>query len=200
MSPRRPFLVVVSAPSGTGKTTVIRRVLGRLSELAYSVSATTRSKREGEVDGESYRFVDVATFKRWIAEDKLFEWAKVYNDYYGTPKEPVLAMMEQGSDVILDLDVQGKRSLEAALPGQVVSVFLYPPDREALRGRLLGRGSEQGERLEVRMKQMEEEIGWAREYDYWVLNDKIGAAADRVEAIIRAERMKRERFRDSLPI
>jgi guanylate kinase len=197
---RDRFLVVVSAPSGTGKTTVIRRTLERVPDLSYSVSATTRDMRPGERDGESYHFVQVSEFERWIREDRLFEWAKVYEDYYGTPKSRVLEAMKSGNDVILDLDVQGKRSLESALPGRTISVFLHPPGRSELRERLLRRGSESGERLRIRMKQVDEEIRWAREFDYWVLNDDVDEAAERLEHIIRAERMRRERFENDLPL
>ncbi|HDM89987.1 MAG TPA: guanylate kinase, partial [candidate division WOR-3 bacterium] len=166
-----PFLIVVSAPSGTGKTTVLRRFLKICDGLFYSVSATTRKMRPGEVNGRDYIFLDKEVFENWIKEGKLLEWAEVYGEYYGTPRDPVIENMELGRDVIMDLDVEGKRKLEAQFPDRLVSVFLYPPDRETLRKRLLSRGAEDEEKLKIRLSKAEEELRWASEYEYWVVNE-----------------------------
>ncbi len=189
----KPFLVVVSAPSGSGKTTVLRRLLEKCDGLFYSVSATTRKMRPGEVNGRDYIFIDKDEFKEWIENGKLLEWAEVYGEYYGTPKVPVIKSFEEGKDVIMDLDVVGKRKLETQFPDRLVSVFLYPPDMETLRNRLLSRGAEDEKKLTIRMNKAGEELRWASEYDYWVVNEDIDKAAERLKAIITAERLKRTR-------
>jgi len=191
-----PFLIVVSAPSGTGKTTVLRKFLKICDGLFYSVSATTRKMRPGEVNGRDYIFLDKEVFENWIKEGKLLEWAEVYGEYYGTPRDPVIENMELGRDVIMDLDVEGKRKLEAQFPDRLVSVFLYPPDRETLRKRLLSRGAEDEEKLKIRLSKAEEELRWASEYEYWVVNENIEKAALRLKDITEAERMKRKRARN----
>jgi len=191
-----PFLIVVSAPSGTGKTTVLRKFMEICDGLFYSVSATTRKMRPGEVNGRDYIFLEKETFRNWIKEGKLLEWAEVYGEYYGTPRDPVTENMELGRDVIMDLDVEGKRRLEAQFPDRLVSVFLYPPDRETLRKRLLSRGAEDEEKLKIRLSKAEEELRWAFEYEYWVVNEDIEKAALRLKSITEAERMKRRRARD----
>jgi len=191
-----PFLIVVSAPSGTGKTTVLRKFLKICDGLFYSVSATTRKMRPGEVNGRDYIFLEKETFRNWIKEDKLLEWAEVYGEYYGTPREPVVENLEHGRDVIMDLDVEGKRKLEAQFPDRLVSIFLYPPDRETLRKRLLSRGAEDEEKLKIRLSKAEEELRWASEYEYWVVNEDIEKAALRLKDITEAERMKRKRARN----
>ena len=122
--------------------------------------------------------------------------AEVYGEYYGTPRDPVTENMELGRDVIMDLDVEGKRRLEAQFPDRLVSVFLYPPDRETLRKRLLSRGAEDEEKLKIRLGKAEEELRWAFEYEYWVVNEDIEKAALRLKSITEAERMKRRRARN----
>jgi guanylate kinase len=169
-------------------------VLERIEGLAYSVSATTRKRREGEVDGEDYIFIDRKTFRRWIEEKKLIEWSEVYGELYGTPFEPVKRHLDGGRDVLLDLDYNGKVSLEKLFAGRVVSIFLIPPNLDELKERLIKRGVESKEKLKIRMDKMLEEMRFATEYDYWVLNDERELAASRVEAIITAERMKRKRL------
>ena len=194
----RPFLVVISAPSGTGKTTICRLTLKLDEKLAYSISATTRKMREGEKNGYDYYFVDKDTFSKWIEEGKLVEWSTIYGEYYGTPIEPIKTYLDQGRDVLLDLDKNGKDSLERLFPGNVVSIFLIPPGIEELKKRLITRGVESEEKLKVRLKTMKEELGWAIDYDYWVLNDEKELARDRVYSIIRAERMKRKRLDEEI--
>ncbi len=191
---RKPFLIVVSAPSGSGKTTVVRMVLNELPDLFYSVSATTREKRPGEVNGKDYIFVDRTTFEDWIENGKVVEWAKIYGEYYGTPKEPIDRALKEGKDVILDIDIHGKRSLERLYPDRVVSIFLMPPSIEELHQRLKSRGAESEEKLKLRLELSKEEMKWAYEYEYIVLNDIKEEAVNRVVSIIRAERMKRKRI------
>jgi len=190
----RPFLMVLSAPSGTGKTTVCRMVLGKVEGLEYSISATTRKRREGEIDGRDYIFLEREKFKEWIREGKLIEWAEIYGELYGTPVEPIKRFLDEGKDVLLDLDYNGKVSLEKLFKDRVISVFLIPPTLEELKERLVKRGVESPEKLEVRLEKIKEELRWALEYDFWVLNDERELAASRVRSIIEVERMKRERL------
>lgn len=191
-----PFALVVVAPSGSGKTTVIRRLVEQeKSGIWYSISATTRKPRPEEVDGYDYYFVSREQFEAWIREDALLEWAEVYGEYYGTPKAPVLEHLARGEDVILDLDIHGRRALELALPGQVVSVFLAPPDLETLRERLLHRGAEDPEKLRIRLANAERELEWAWECDYWVLNRELDEAVAQLRTVLYAERLRRGRAR-----
>lgn len=189
-----PFLVVISAPSGTGKTTICKLVLESDRNLVYSISATTRKKRKGEKDGIDYFFIERETFKGWLKGDKLLEWSEIYGEYYGTPIEPIKKFLKEGKDVLLDLDYKGKISLLEKFPGKVVSIFLIPTGIEELRERLINRGAESGDKLEIRLEKMREELGWAVDYDYWVLNDDKEKAKNRVITIIKAERMKRKRL------
>lgn len=194
MIKHRPFLIVVSAPSGSGKTTIVRMVLDKMEDLFYSVSATTRKKRPGEVDGKDYIFVSHETFARWIEEGKVIEWAEIYGEFYGTPREPIDRALKEGKDVILDLDIHGKKALEKLYGNDVVSIFLLPPSIEELRRRLTSRGAESYDKLKLRLTLSKEEMKWSYEYDYIVLNDIRELATERVINIIRAERMRRERI------
>lgn len=188
-----PFLIVISAPSGTGKTTICRRLIKIHKDLFYSISATTRKKRPEEIDGVDYIFLEREIFERWKKKGELIEWAEVYGEYYGTPRKPVMENLEKGNDVILDLDLNGKKRLEKLFPGRVVSVYLLPPDLETLKKRLMGRGVEDPSKLEIRVKKAREELLWATEYEYWVINDELNRAVERINSIILAERMRRER-------
>ncbi len=188
-----PFLIVVSAPSGTGKTTVVNTVLSKVKNLKYSVSVTTRERRTDEVNGKSYIFLTKDEFKQKIKKGYFIEWAEIYGDFYGTPRPFLDECLKSGYDVILDLDVNGKRALENAFPGNVVSIFLMPPDLDTLKKRLIRRKSEPPEKLKIRLNLAKKEMLWSREYDYIVINDEIEQAVESVVSIIRAERMKRER-------
>lgn len=184
---RERLLFVVSAPSGAGKTTLCRAARDRVPDLFYSVSATTRARRAWEVDGVDYHFVPRETFEAWIRDNALLEWAEIYGEYYGTPADPVRRAFENGQDVILDLDVVGKRKLEALFPRQVVSIFVFPPSMDALRQRLVQRGVEPG-KLQTRLDRALEELSHAREYTHWILNDRLDDAVETLVSIIRASR------------
>jgi len=188
-----PFVIVVSAPSGTGKTTVLNYLKTLDNNLFYSVSATSRAKRPGEVDGRDYIFVSRQKFERWIEQGELLEWAEVYGEYYGTPRKPVRDALSRGMDIIMDLDVQGKRSLEREFKDDLVSIFLLPPDLAVLKQRLISRGAEDEEKLKLRLALAESELRWAYEYEYWVINDDVEKAANRILSIINAERMRQKR-------
>ncbi len=194
MIKRRPILIVISAPSGSGKTTIVKIIREKCPEIFYSVSATTRKMRPGEINGKDYIFVTHNTFENWIKSGKVIEWAKIYGEYYGTPKEPIDKALSKGRDVILDIDVHGKRALEKIYGRDVVSIFLIPPSLNVLRQRLTTRGAESKEKLEIRLKLSKEEMKWGYEYDYIVINDIKEKAAQNIISIITAERMRKDRI------
>lgn len=188
-SRHRPFLIVLSSPSGAGKTSIYRAVLHRDPRLAYSVSCTTRPRRKGERDGHSYRFVSEARFRRLVRTKALLEHARVYDAWYGTPREPVLRHFQAGRDVIADLDIQGMRSCKQALPG-TVGIFVTVPDRAELARRLLTRGTDTTAAVARRQADLEKELAAIPEFDYLVVNDRLEQAVADVLAIIRAERLR----------
>jgi guanylate kinase len=185
--------VVLSSPSGAGKTTICRAVEHRDRNIAYSVSATTRPKRKGEVPGRSYFFYSQKQFQQLDARGGLLESAGVYDHLYGTPKTPVLRSFREGRDVIADLDIQGMRSCRKALPG-TVSVFITAPDVGELDRRLHSRGTDSAEAVLRREADREKELAAIPEFDYLVVNDRLEQAVDDVMAIIRAERLRTSRM------
>jgi guanylate kinase len=193
-SPRHsPFLVVLSSPSGAGKTTICRAVAQRDPGITYSVSATTRPKRKGETDGRSYFFYSEKQFQQLDARGGLIESAGVYDHRYGTPKAPVLRHFREGCDVIADLDVQGMRSSRKAVPG-TVSIFVTAPDLDELDRRLHGRGTDSAEQVRRREADRARELAAIPEFDYLVVNDRLKQAVEDVMAIVRAERLRTSRM------
>ena len=188
-----PFLIVLSSPSGAGKTTICRAVAQRDADIAYSVSATTRPRRKGEVDGRSYFFYSEKQFKQLDDKGGLLESAGVYDHRYGTPNAPVLRHFHEGRDVIADLDIQGMRSSRKALPG-TVSIFITAPDPDELDRRLHDRGTESAEAVMRREADREKELAAIPEFDYLVVNDRLKQAVDDVMAIVRAERLRTSRM------
>jgi guanylate kinase len=180
-------VLVISAPSGTGKSSVVRRIGG----LRFSVSYTTRACRDGEVNGVDYHFVKPERFHEMRERGEFLEWAEVHGHYYGTGKSVVQATLDAGDDVLLDVDVAGAASVRQALPGAIL-VFLLPPSYEKLRARLEGRGTT-GEDLSRRMQNARAEMEQAKTFDYLVVNDVLEEATATLEAIILAERSRRER-------
>jgi guanylate kinase len=179
-------LVVLSGPSGVGKSR-IRQDVVRRTAAQFSVSATTRRPRVGEVDGRDYRFVDRTAFEAMIAENRLLEWAEVFGQYYGTPAEPVRRALAAGRTVLLEIDVQGARQVRRAMP-DAAFVLIVPPDDEELRRRLAGRGTEDADALVQRLATAQKELAAARNsamYDYEIVNDDLETAVDEVVAIIR---------------
>jgi len=191
----KPAILVISAASGTGKTTVISRILEIEPQLFYSVSATTRPRRPYEINGKDYIFIDKDTFKTWIRENKLLEWAEVYGEYYGTPKEPIERALSSGQSVIADLDVHGMKKMREFYPDDTVSVFLFPPDFNTLVDRLKNRGTETEEQLKIRIERLKQELSNAPLYDYWVLNDSVDEAAKRIIGILRSKECYAKRLR-----
>jgi len=186
------MLFVLSAPSGTGKTTVADRLLKSCPKVKRIITTTTRPRREGEVHGVDYIFIDREEFERKIEEGYFLEYANVYGNYYGTPRDQVLKNEEEGIDSLLVIDVQGARKIKEVYPESVL-IFLMPPSIEELRRRLLGRGYGR-ENLEQRLQKAEEEIACARHFDYIVVNEFIDKTVEALHTIIVAHRYRRENF------
>jgi guanylate kinase len=191
---RRGLLMVLSSPSGAGKTTLARRLIESDQEIAMSVSVTTRSPRPGEVDGRDYSFIDDAAFKRMRDKDELLEWARVFDNFYGTPRVPVEKAIKSGRDVLFDIDWQGAQQLSEKLKHDVVRVFILPPSAAALEKRLQTRAQDSAEVVRRRMEAAAAEISHWPEYDYVIVNANIDASMAGLKAILAAERLKRERL------
>jgi len=190
---RRGLMLVLSSPSGAGKTSIARRLLEEDDNLTLSVSATTRAPRTNEVDGRDYHFVDQAHFDDMVAEDAFLEYATVFEHSYGTPKADVMAAMEQGRDVLFDIDWQGTQQVANAARADLVSVFILPPSKAALRERLMTRAQDSEEVVAKRMAKAADEISHYREYDYIVVNEELDVAVANVRAILASERLRRDR-------
>jgi guanylate kinase len=190
---RRGLLVVLSSPSGAGKSTISRMLLEADANITMSVSATTRPKRPGEVEGVDYHFVDNAEFERLIEADEFAEWAYVFDHLYGSPKEPIKEALKDGRDTLFDIDWQGTQQLEYAFRTDLVLIFILPPSMKELERRLHQRGTDSDEIIAGRMKRAASEIGHWAEYDYVLINEDMSKCLDDVRAIIAAERLRRER-------
>jgi len=190
---RRGMLLVLSSPSGAGKTTLARRLLAADAGIRMSVSVTTRKPRRGEVEGADYFFVDRAEFDRLRRARKLLEWAEVFGESYGTPKARVLEMVEAGTDVLFDIDWQGARQLKRRLPRDVVRVFILPPDGSTLERRLEARDQDSAATVKRRLTAAADEIGHWPEYDYVIVNADLEASVAGLVGILAAERLRRER-------
>jgi len=187
--PDRGILFVVSAPSGTGKSSLAQRVVSEVPGLAFSVSYTTRQRRSGETEGREYHFVDDRTFDSMVEADELLEWARVHDRRYGTGRAATERALAEGKDLLLDIDVQGARQVRAKEEGSV-SVFLLPPDYVTLERRLRARASDTPEQVEHRLAVARREAEEYRSYDYLVLNEDLDRAVEAVASIVRAERSR----------
>ncbi|MGI6082586.1 MAG: guanylate kinase [Limnochordia bacterium] len=186
---RQGFLVVLSGPSSVGKDTVLEAVLGHIPDMVYSVSATTRPPRPGEVHGVDYYFLSDEEFRELIRTDGLLEWAEYCDYLYGTPRAFVEEMVAQGKIVISDIDIQGAEQIRRAMPDGVF-IFLMPPSLEELRRRIMRRATEPPEAIASRMARAEEEMHNIVSYDYWILNADLAQAVQDLKAILRAERLR----------
>ena len=190
---RRGLMLVLSSPSGAGKTSIARQLLAEDTNLTLSVSATTRPARPNEVDGRDYHFVEQARFDAMVAADEFLEYATVFGNSYGTPKADVMAVLEAGGDVLFDIDWQGTQQVANAAGDDLVSVFILPPSRAALQARLESRAQDSDEVVAARMAKASDEISHYREYDYIVVNDDLDRSVTSVRAILAAERLRRGR-------
>ena len=191
--PRRGLMLVLSSPSGAGKSSIARHLLAEDSNMTLSVSATTRAPRANETDGKDYHFVDQNRFDQMIAADEFLEYATVFGNSYGTPKADVLALLDAGRDVLFDIDWQGTQQIAAAAASDLVSVFILPPSRAVLHDRLTTRGQDSVETVAARMAKASDEISHYAEYAYIVINDDLDMAVSGVKSILAAERLRRER-------
>jgi guanylate kinase len=190
---RRGLMLVLSSPSGAGKTTLSRRLLEYDPNVELSISVTTRKKRPSEMDGRDYHFVQQAQFDEFVAKGELLEWAEVFDNCYGTPKKPVMDALAAGRDVLFDIDWQGTKKLRKAARGDMASVFVLPPSIPELERRLHTRAQDDEETIHRRMAKAADELGHWGEYDYVVVNRDLDRAFAEVAAILAAERLKRER-------
>ncbi|QTN37564.1 guanylate kinase [Cognatishimia activa] len=191
MQNRRGLLIILSSPSGAGKSTLSKRLREWDTTIEFSVSATTRAPRDGEQDGVDYHFLTEEAFKKTVAEDGMLEHAHVFGNFYGSPKAPVQAAIDQGSDVLFDVDWQGAQQISrSSLQDHVLSVFVLPPSIKELRRRLESRGQDSSEVIQKRMAKSWDEISHWDGYDYVLINDDLDATFDRLKAIISAERLK----------
>lgn len=193
---RKGLLIVISGPSGTGKGTVCEALLQE-NDFWISTSATTRAPRKGEVDGVNYYFLTEKVFKDKIKNEDFLEYAKVYENYYGTPKSQVLKAIEEGKDVVLEIDIQGALKVKESYP-EGVFIFILPPSMQELKNRIIGRGSETPESLNLRFKSAYKEINYVSKYNYAVINDTVENAVKNIESIIAAEKCRVDRIKDEI--
>jgi guanylate kinase len=191
---RRGLLLVLSSPSGAGKTTLARRLIEADSDISMSVSVTTRKPRPGEEDGRDYTFVDEAAFKRMAEGGALLEWARVFDNFYGTPRAPVEAAIVHGKDILFDIDWQGAQQLSEKMKHDVVRVFVLPPSAASLEQRLRARAQDPEDIVRRRMDKASDEISHWPEYDYVIVNTDLPTSMEGLTAILTAERLRRERL------
>ncbi|OWV67798.1 guanylate kinase [Rhizobium sp. R634] len=190
---RRGLMLVISSPSGAGKSTIARTLLEQDRQIGLSVSVTTRQRRPSEVEDVHYHFKSVREFERLRDSDALLEWAEVHGNFYGTPREPVEQAMAEGRDMLFDIDWQGAQQLQEKMSADVVSIFVLPPTMTELQSRLHRRAEDSEEVIQTRLANSRAEIAHWREYDYVIVNDDLNAAFDAVQSIVKAERLRRDR-------
>ena len=193
---RRGVLLILSSPSGAGKSTLARMLMNWDASLKFSVSATTRAPRDGEVDGREYYFVSKDRFETYVRTSEMLEHAEVFGNLYGSPKAPVVQAMENGRDVLFDIDWQGGQQIKQAMRDDVVSIFILPPSIADLEARLRGRGQDSEGVIADRMAKSRSEISHWAEYDYVLINQDLETAFEELKSIVIAERLKRDRQPD----
>ena len=190
---RRGLLLILSSPSGAGKSTLSRRLMAWDTDLSFSVSATTRSPRTGEVDGREYYFKTRAEFQAMVKDGQMLEHAEVFGNFYGSPRGPVEDAMTQGRDTLFDIDWQGGQQIKQAMRGDVVSIFILPPSIAELESRLRGRAQDSEQVIAQRMAKSQAEISHWMEYDYVIVNRDLDTAFGELVTILQAERLRRDR-------
>jgi guanylate kinase len=193
---RRGIMLVVSSPSGAGKTTLTRNLLEQEENVSLSISVTTRVRRQSEIDGVHYHFISKRRFESMRDSDELLEWAEVHGNFYGTPREPVEKALSAGRDVLFDIDWQGTRQLREKMHADVVSVFVLPPSAVELKARLERRAEDTGETITRRLRNAADEIPHWTDYDYVLVNRDLDKSFTRLRAILTAERLKRVQVPD----
>lgn len=196
MQINRGVLIVISGPSGAGKGTICKALLEKHQNIYLSVSATTRSPRDGEIDGINYYFLTKESFEEKVAQNGFLEYANVHGNFYGTPKVNVEKMLEEGKDVILEIDIQGALQVKENF-SEGVFIFILPPSMEELKQRIIKRGSETEESLMTRFKNAYKEINYVSKYNYAVVNDTLDLAVSKVESIIAAEKCRVDRIKEN---
>lgn len=188
----RGDVIVISAPSGSGKTTICRLLVQRLENIELSISYTTRARKQGEAEGKDYYFIGVEKFDKMANSREFLEFATVYGNRYGTSREAVRSIVSRGRDAVLEIDVQGGKMVKQEIP-EAVLVAVFPPDLRSLEKRLVGRGRDSRDEMQARLRMAADEARDLLSYDYLVVNDDLEAAVTRVEWIVRAARLRRER-------
>lgn len=191
-------LYIVAAPSGAGKTTLVRMLLENDPLIRLSISTTTRSPRPGEVDGREYCFVDVPTFLERVNQGEFLEWAEVHGNYYGTSKRWIEAEMQDGRDVLLEIDWQGAQQVRKVFP-DAIGIFILPPSMDALKTRLSGRGTDSAETIARRIAAAQDEMRHADEFDYVIINDDLQQALDNLRSVVSASRLQYQTQRQRHP-
>lgn len=191
---RRGLMLVLSSPSGAGKTSISRRLLEVDPDISLSISYTTRKPRESEVDGQDYRFIDITEFNLMVNRGELLEYAKVFRNYYGTPRVPVEQALSEGRDVLFDIDWQGTQQLVEKARDDLVSVFILPPSWYELEKRLYSRAQDEAAEINLRMAKAADEMSHWAEYDYVIINRDFESSVQSVLSILHSERLKRRRL------
>lgn len=186
-------LFILSGPSGVGKTTLRGALQERIPYLHFSVSWTTRARRPGEITGQDYRFVSPKQFAKNREEDGFLEWARVHEEYYGTPRAPIEQWMSKGEDVLLDIDIQGARQVKKRIP-QAIAIFVLPPSKEELKKRLIHRETESSQTIVIRLKNAEKELEAVKHFDYAVTNSELLSSIEALETIMKAARFRVQKF------
>ena len=190
---RRGLMYVLSSPSGAGKTSIANKLITQDEQISMSISMTTRKPRPGEVDGKDYIFVSKEEFNQAIEDNQLLEWAEVFGNYYGTPREAVENQLKEGRDVLFDIDWQGTQQLHEKVGNDLVRLFILPPSVNVLEERLKRRGQDEEHIVQARMKEAANQISHWAEYDYVIINENLDDSLSEVQNILNAERLKRER-------